>query len=103
MSEGATGAATMAGEAVGVARGVEQLGIVGVLALVIIASWAIIAVLIRAHTSQGTAFAAELAKWVPHWAATARRARETERKVDALDARMDRLADTAPRSRRGDP
>ena len=93
----------MAGEAVGVARGIEQLGIVGVLALVIIASWVVIAVLIRAHTMQGTAFAGELAKWVPHWAATARRARETERKVDALDARMDRLADAAPpRSRRGE-
>lgn len=101
MTDATTTTGTMAGEAFGAARGAEQLGIVGILTLVIIGLVISLIFTLRAHTAQGVAFAAELAKWSPHFALMARRARAAEHNIQALDARLDAL-DAAPRSRRGD-
>ncbi len=97
-----TATATLAGEAFGAARGAEQLGIVGILTLVIIGLVVALVLTLRAHTAQGVAFAAEMAKWSPHFTLMARRARIAEQKIQALDARFDAQSDAAPRSRRGD-
>lgn len=94
--------ASTAAQAVGVAREVETLGIVGVLVLVIIAMAIGWAFTVRALTRQGLVFAEELGRWMAIAGTAATRARKAEQHVAALDQRIDRLTDRAPPSRRGE-
>ena len=94
--------ASTAAQAVGVAREVETLGIVGVLVLVIIAMAIGWAYTVRALTRQGLVFAEELGRWMAIAGTAATRARKAEQRVAALDERIDRLTDRAPPSRRGE-
>ena len=105
-SEGATGTAGVAHEAVGVAREVEtNLGVVGVLVLVVVAMACGWAYTVRALTRQGLVFAEELGRWMAIAGTAATRARKAEQRVAALDERIDRLTDRSergPSSRRGE-
>ncbi len=96
-----TTTSTMTGQAFGAAREAEQLGIVGILVLVLIASWVLFGLLWRAHTQQALTFAEVIAQWQSVATNAANRARKAEQKVASLDDRLDKIADDAPRSRRG--
>lgn len=103
MTDAATATtSTVTGEAFGAARGAEQLGIVGILTLVIIGLATALVLTLRAHTAQGLVFAEELGKWLSVASTAATRARKAEQRVAALDERIDRMADRAPVSRRGE-
>lgn len=80
-------------QAIETARGVEQLGIVGVLVLVILASWTVIVLLWRAHTQINLTFAAIMSDWTAVGSEAAKRARKNERRINALDERVDRIAE----------
>jgi hypothetical protein len=88
-------------QAIETAKGVEQLGIIGVLTLVIIASWTIIVLLWRDNTKTNLTFAAIMAEWTAIGSEAAKRARRNAGRIDALDERLDRLTDKAPGSKRG--
>ncbi len=107
MNEGSNTAVGVAGQAVGVAHDVEtNLGVVGVLVLVIIGmafGWYLTA---RGAKQVTMTASTELGQWAPHIASIARRVRtievtsqQTLTKVDGID---EKLSDQAPRSRRGD-
>lgn len=104
MSEGAvTTTAGVAHDAVGVAREVEtNLGVVGVLVLVVIAMAIGWGYTVRALTRQGLVFAEEIGRWMAIAGTAATRARKAEQRVAVLDERVDRLTDRAPPSRRGE-
>ena len=95
--------ASTSSQAIETARGVEQLGIVGVLVLVIIASWTVIILLWRANTQANMTFATIMAESTAIGSEAARRARRAEQRVADLDQRIDRLSDKkAPRARGGE-
>lgn len=112
MTDATTGTtAGMAGQAVGVAREVEtNLGVVGVLVLVIIAMAAGWLFTVRWAKQVALASSVELGRWAPHMAALIRQARvdrdiqrNTLAKLGEVDEKIDkRLPDPEPRSRRGD-
>lgn len=105
MNEGSSTAVGVAGQAVGVAHDVEtNLGVVGVLVLVIIGmafGWYLTA---RAAKQVTMTASTELGQWAPHIASIARRVRTIEGVVQRILAKTEdeRLPEPAPRSRRGD-
>lgn len=106
MNEGSSTAAGMAGQAVGVAHDVEtNLGVVGVLVLVIIGMGFVVAFTLRWAKQVALSGSAEMGRWAPHIANLVRRAKTVEdlqRRILAKLEDDDPRAESAPHSRRGD-
>ena len=107
MNEGSTGTtAGVAHDAVGVAHDVEtNLGVVGVLVLVIIGMAFVVAFTLRWAKQVALSGSAETARWAPHIANLVRRAKtveELQRRILAKLEDDDPRPEPAPHSRRGD-
>ena len=106
MNEGSSTAAGMAGQAVGVAHDVEtNLGVVGVLVLVIIGMAFVVAFTLRWAKQVALSSSAEMGRWAPQMANLVRRAKTSEdimRRILAKIEDGDQKPDPAPPSRRGD-
>ena len=106
MNEGSSTAAGMAGQAVGVAHDVEtNLGVVGVLVLVIIGMACVVAFTLRWAKQVALSGSAETARWAPHIANLVRRSKtveELQRRILAKLEENDQRPETVPHSRRGD-
>ena len=105
MNEGST-AAGMAGQAVGVAHDVEtNLGVVGVLVLVIIGMACVVAFTLRWTKQVALSSSTEMGRWAPQMANLVRRAKTSEdimRRILAKIEDDDQKPGPAPPSRRGD-
>jgi hypothetical protein len=106
MNEGSSTAVGVAGQAVGVAHDVEtNLGVVGVLVLVIIGMAFVVAFTLRWAKQMGLSSSTEMGRWAPHMANLVRRSKtveELQRRILAKIEEDDERPNPAPISRRGD-